>query len=134
MRVSKSLTYTVRIREYETVKVEVGAEMTVYDLGYDDLDIQRLTSEDRDGLWVRLWDTVNTEVEQQQFEALREVADISPTANLSHDVLHRIGELQRKGNNDGNQKDHPTHSTGRLSLSPKPDSAAPRTRTRRTAH
>ena len=131
MKVFKQVSFNVRIREYEQAKFEVGAEISAYDLGYDDLALSRLSHKDRDELWDRLWNTVNTEVEQQQIEALKEIAAVSPTTNLATEALQR---KVTNGSSQNHTSDPRRRVAGTVSGSPHPDQAPARQARRGTAH
>jgi hypothetical protein len=88
VKLSKNVKYLVRVRDYETVHIEVGAEISHYDLGYDDQAWTELNPDAREKWADVLHNMVNTEVDRIAREELTVVAgwsEISP--NLAEDYL-----------------------------------------------
>jgi hypothetical protein len=88
MKLSKHIRYTVRVRDYEIVQVEVGADADHHDLGWSDEDWAALR-ETRASWTDQLELLVITEVEKLAREELQIIAgwsEISP--NLAEDFLH----------------------------------------------
>jgi hypothetical protein len=88
MKLSKNIRYLVRVRDYETVHVEVGAEADHHDLGWSDEDWAEL--KETRASWIdQLELLVITEVEKLAREELQIIAtwsEIEP--NLAEDFLH----------------------------------------------
>jgi hypothetical protein len=88
MKLTKQIRYTVRVRDYEIVQVEVGAEADHHDLGWSDEDWAAL-SETRSSWVDQLELLVITEVEKlarEELETVSSWSEISP--NLAEDFLH----------------------------------------------
>lgn len=88
VKLSKNVRYLVRVRDYETVHIEVGAEISHHDLGIDDAHWAALLSEPRGQFTDRLHDLLDCEVDRIAREELAVVAgwsEISP--NLAEDYL-----------------------------------------------
>jgi hypothetical protein len=88
VKLFKQIRYTVRVRDYEIVQVEVGAEADHHDLGWSDEDWAALR-ETRASWTDQLELLVITEVEKLAREELETVSswtEISP--NLAEDFLH----------------------------------------------
>jgi hypothetical protein len=87
VKLSKNIRYLVRVRDYETVHVEVGAEADHHDLGWSDEDWAALR--ETRGSWIdQLELLVIGEVEKLAREELQTIAqwsEISP--NLADDFL-----------------------------------------------
>jgi hypothetical protein len=87
VKLSKNVRYLVRVRDYETVHIEVGAEISHHDLGFtDDQWAKRsgFTAELED----LMHDQLNAEVDRIAREELTVIAgwsEISP--NLAEDYL-----------------------------------------------
>lgn len=101
MKLSKNVRYLVRVRDYETAHVEVGAEISHLDLGVDDYRLTLLTDIQRAGLVTQLHDQLNIEVDRIAREELTVIAgwsEISP--NLAEDYLsvEPHTTMQRKPN------------------------------------
>jgi hypothetical protein len=89
MKLSKHIRYLVRVRDYETVQVEVGAEVDHHDLGYDDRAWAELNSEHRKTFTDHMELLLITEVEELALEELSKVAEWSDLPNnLAEDFLH----------------------------------------------
>ena len=87
MKLSKNIRYLVRVRDYETVHVEVGAEADHHDMGWSDEDWAAL-GETRASWIDQLELLVITEVERLAREELSQIArwsEISP--NIAEDFL-----------------------------------------------
>jgi hypothetical protein len=88
VKLSKNIRYLVRVRDYETVHVEVGAEADHHDLGWSDEDWAEL--KETRASWIdQLELLVITEVERLAREELQTIAtwsEIEP--NLAEDFLH----------------------------------------------
>lgn len=88
MKLSKNIRYLVRVRDYETVHVEVGAEADHHDLGLSDQDLADLPPTKRDTYTNVLELLVIDEVERLAVDELRRIAqwsEIEP--NLAEDFL-----------------------------------------------
>jgi hypothetical protein len=88
VKLSKHTRYLVRVRDYETVQVECGAEISHYDLGYGDEEWAGLTIERRHELIEGLHRQLIYEVDQIAREELEVIAgwsEINP--NLAEDYL-----------------------------------------------
>ena len=99
MKLSKNCRYLVRVRDYETVHIEVGAEISHHDIGYDDDHWTELSEKIRDEETETLHEMLNTEVDRIAREELAVIAgwsEISP--NLAEDYLsvEAPTNLQRK--------------------------------------
>jgi hypothetical protein len=92
------VSYTVRTREYESVKVELGAELNHYDLGYTDDELAKLASDSYDALWVELWNTLAQELQHQTQGAMQEVARIYPGVNLATDIIESMKHIRKEQN------------------------------------
>lgn len=100
MKLTKNLKYLVRVRDYETVHVEVGAEISHYDLGYD--DAAWVETAQRPRLIDQMRATLDIEVDRlarEELETIAEWSEISP--NLAEDFLSEPpapspADLQRK--------------------------------------
>jgi len=87
MKLSKNIRYLVRVRDYETVHVEVMAEADHHDMGWSDEDWTAL-GETRSSWIDQLELLVITEVEKLAREELAQInrwTEISP--NLAEDFL-----------------------------------------------
>jgi hypothetical protein len=87
VKLTKNIRYLVRVRDYETVHVEVGAEADHHDLGWSDEDWAALR-ETRPSWIDQLELLVITEVEKLAREELHQInqwSEISP--NLAEDFL-----------------------------------------------
>jgi len=90
MKLSKNIRYLVRVRDYETVHVEIGAEASHLDLGIDDDDLTKLSPEEWDTLAKSLRAMVDSECHQlarSELEVISEWSEIEP--NLAQDFLHQ---------------------------------------------
>jgi hypothetical protein len=88
VKVTKTIRYLVRVRDYETVHVEVGAEADHHDLGYSDQEWAQMLTATRADNVDRLELLVITEVERLAHDELSRIAmwsEISP--NLAEDFL-----------------------------------------------
>jgi hypothetical protein len=88
VKLSKNVRYLVRVRDYETIHVEVGAEASHYDLGIDDQHLASLDGAQIDRKWDSLQRMVEIEVDRLAREELTIIAgwsEISP--NLAEDYL-----------------------------------------------
>jgi hypothetical protein len=125
VKLSKSRRYLVRVREYETVHVEVGAEISHYDIGYDDQSWAQMSTGIRNRHIKTLQDLLNEEVDRLAREELEVIADwseISP--NLADDYLQSTAPMQRNQNAEKTD----THSTSSRRLrrgTPSPPSPRP---------
>jgi len=91
MKLSKQLRYLVRVRDYETVQVEVAAEADYRDLGIADPDAAHMRPEERIKYTDLLHDLVNKEVDKLAREELVRInqwSEISP--NLAEDFLASV--------------------------------------------
>ena len=87
MKLSKNIRYLVRVRDYETVHVEVGAEADHHDLGWSDEDWAALR-ETRPSWIDQLELLVITECERLAVEELQRIAQFSEISpNLADDFL-----------------------------------------------
>jgi hypothetical protein len=108
MKFTKSVRYIVRVREYETIQIEVGAEAGHHDLGLDDDELSRLSEIERVRSAASLKKMVLREVEGMAQEELEQVArwsEFSP--NLAQDVL------REQRSNRGSEKTDSSTATGR---------------------
>jgi hypothetical protein len=122
MKLSKQIRYTVRVRDYEIVQVEVGAEADHHDLGWSDEDWAALR-ETRPSWTDQLELLVITEVEKLAREELQIIAgwsEISP--NLAEDFLHSAplssASTQRSQHGTAKKKAGSTPSSRRVRRSP----------------
>lgn len=86
MKLTKNCRYLVRVRDYETAHIEVGAEISHFDLGYD--DEAWAASNQRPRLIDQMRATLNIEVDRlarEELETIAEWSEISP--NLADDFL-----------------------------------------------
>jgi hypothetical protein len=87
VKVSKNIRYLVRIRDYETIHIEVGAEADHHDLGWSDEDWSQI--QENRGSWIdQLELLVITEVEKLAREEMARIvqwSEIEP--NLAEDFL-----------------------------------------------
>lgn len=109
MKLSKQLRYLVRIRDYETVQVEVSAAVDHYDLGYTDADWAGQLDNRREKLTEELHRLVDAEVDKLAREELVKInqwSEISP--NLADDFLSPVTlspvTLSRSPDANRNQK------------------------------
>ena len=98
MKLSKNIRYLVRVRDYETVQVEVGAEADHHDLGYSDQDWHTMLESERTTRIDLLELLVISEVEKlarYELEIIATWSEISP--NLAQDFLSEptIASLQK---------------------------------------
>jgi len=113
MKLSKSRRYLIRIRDYETTTVEVGAEISHYDIGYDDQSWAEATAQQRVSQTKKLRDLLDHEVDRLAREELEIVADWSEiTPNLADDYLKSTAPMQR--NQYAEKTDSHTPSSRRL--------------------
>jgi hypothetical protein len=96
--------FTVRVREFETVQVEVAADASHFDLGIDDEQLANIGEGKQ--LRTRLRELVETEVKNLATEELARISALSDfSPNLADDYLGSI---------DGdNKKNHPTSEPSR---------------------
>ena len=110
MKLTKHIRYLVRVRDYETVQVEVGAEADHHDLGLSDEDWTALDAAHRRTYTDHLELLIIEEVERLATEELQQVnqwSDISP--NLAEDFL--LAQKKRSQNGRANTKaDTPSSS------------------------
>jgi hypothetical protein len=88
VKISKNVKYLVRVRDYETAHVEVGAEISHHDISYDDDNWAVLSKRQRDELIETMHAMLNHEVDRIAREELEIIAgwsEISP--NLALDFL-----------------------------------------------
>jgi hypothetical protein len=88
MKITKTLRLTVRVREFETVQVEVGVVADHHDLGYDENWLVQLSNNDRKAMNKQVRALVVQEVESLAREELEKISawsDFSP--NLADDYL-----------------------------------------------
>jgi len=98
MKLSKNIRYLVRVRDYETVQVEVGAEADHHDLGLSDEEWTNLNAEHQHTYIDHLELLVISEVEKlarYELEIIATWSEISP--NLAQDFLSEptIASLQK---------------------------------------
>jgi hypothetical protein len=116
VKLSKNIRYLVRVRDYETVHIEVGAEISHFDLGYNDERWARLRARDEEGRYIlEIEKLLKFEVDQlarAELEAVAEWSEISP--NLAEDFLSaEPAYLQRSQHAHTNKKTDPPASGGR---------------------
>jgi len=88
MKLSKTLRIIVRVREFETVQIEVGAEASHYDLGYTDEILSNANDSYRNQLNTKLEALIQSEVDKLAREELEKIStwsDFHP--NLADDYL-----------------------------------------------
>lgn len=88
MKLSKNVRYLVRVRDYETAHIEVGAEIDHHDIGFTDERWDLLDTESRDYMIEDMHAMLNHEVDRIAREELTIIAgwsEISP--NLAEDYL-----------------------------------------------
>jgi hypothetical protein len=90
VKLSKNCRYLVRVRDYETVHIEVGAEISHFDVGYTNEELARDTrDEDVSGRITDLMrEMLNKEVDRlarEELETVAEWSEVSP--NLAEDYL-----------------------------------------------
>lgn len=118
VRLSKNIRYTVRVRDYETVQVEVGAVADHHDLGWSDEDWAEL--KETRASWIdQLELLVINEVEKLAREELQTISawsEISP--NLAEDFLHSAplspAPIQRSQHGTANKKADSSASSRRV--------------------
>lgn|SRR5215467_4420489 len=89
MKLTKHIRYTVRVREYEVVQVEVGAEADHFDLGVDSRAWAELDAATRATYTDHLELMVISEVDKLARDELQRISgwsEIHP--NLAQDFLH----------------------------------------------
>lgn len=119
MKLSKNTRFLVRVRDYEVVHIEVGSEVTHFDLGYDDLGWATLPPKQRDSEIEHLHSILSVAVEEmarEELEIVGQWSEFSP--NVAEDFLsHHSASasaplpLKRKDNATDKKTDSPT--TGR---------------------
>ena len=91
MRLSKTLRFTVRVREFETMHVEVGAEVSHYDFAMNDEELAEYTKRSpaaQTNLGVAMRNALDDEVNKlarEELEKISKWSDFSP--NLADDYL-----------------------------------------------
>jgi hypothetical protein len=88
MKLAKNVRYLVRVRDYETVHIEVGAEADHRDLGVADNDLAHMAPKERQKFTADLHTLINAEVDRlarNELETIAEWSEISP--NLAEDYL-----------------------------------------------
>lgn len=89
MRLKKTIHYHVRVRDYETIYVEVGAEADHRDLGVDDDALAKMTDAEWKTMTQSLRAMVDSECHENartELEVISEWSEIEP--NLAADFLH----------------------------------------------
>jgi hypothetical protein len=95
MKISKQIRFTVRIREYETVSVEVSAEASHYDLSVDDAALAKLSMKGQENLQDRITDLVEQEVTRLATKELAAVNELSEfDTNLADDYISNVPRSQ----------------------------------------
>jgi len=130
VKLSKHVRYLVRIRDYETVQIEVGAEADHHDLGYTDNEWANLLIKNRDEQTLKLEELLVFEVERLATEELDEVAqwsEIQP--NLATDYLSsaRLSSARSQSARNSNKATTASHKLTRTRTrdpSPPPTPAA----------
>jgi hypothetical protein len=95
VKLSKHIRFIIRVREYETCQVEVGAEISHFDIGYNDHDWAE--SNQRPRLIDQMRAALSIEVDRlarEELETVAEWSEISP--NLAEDYLQTPAQTQRK--------------------------------------
>jgi acyl-CoA reductase-like NAD-dependent aldehyde dehydrogenase len=88
VKLTKNCRYLVRVRDYETAHVEVGAEISHFDIGYDDAAWAKLPATKRDSYMKDLGVLLDEEVDRLAREELATLAEWSEfTPNLAEDYL-----------------------------------------------
>jgi hypothetical protein len=124
MKLSKNCRYLVRVRDYETVHIEVGAEISHFDMGFDNEDWAGLTQLRRERCTETLHNMLDKEVDRIARAELKTVAqwsEINP--NLAEDYLETPPPTTMQRNNHAKKIDtHPAPSGGlrRRATSPTP--------------
>jgi hypothetical protein len=117
MKLTKHIRYLVRVRDYETVQVEVGAEADHHDLGLTDEQWTNLNAEHQHTYVDHLELLVINEVERLAADELQRIArwsEIEP--NLAEDFL---SSTQRSSNaRTANKKADSSPSSRRIRRSP----------------
>jgi hypothetical protein len=88
MKLMKNIRYLVRVRDYETVHVEVGAEADHHDLGFTSEEWSQLAPQNRATFTDHLEILLIKEVEKlarHELETIAQWSEISP--NLAEDFL-----------------------------------------------
>jgi len=117
MKLTKHIRYLVRVRDYETVQVEVGAEADHHDLGLTDEQWTNLNAEHQHTYVDHLELLVINEVERLAADELQRIArwsEIEP--NLAEDFL---SSTQRSSNaRTAHKKADSSPSSRRIRRSP----------------
>jgi hypothetical protein len=115
MKLSKNIRYLVRVRDYETVHVEVGAEADHRDLGYSDEGWAELTGQQRHNETDHLELVVISEVERLARDELHQISqwsEISP--NLAEDFLSSAPMQRSNHARTTNEKTGPAPASRRV--------------------
>jgi hypothetical protein len=136
VKLSKNVRYLVRVRDYETIHVEVGAEISHYDLGIDDAHWADLFSDPREQFINRMHEMLATEVDRIAREELAIIAgwsEISP--NLAEDFLSVESPTTMQRNHHASKKtgSHATSGGGLRSSAARKVSTSATTRREHTA-
>jgi hypothetical protein len=119
MKLTKTIRYLVRVRDYETVHVEVGAEATHLDLGIDDALLATFDGPTIDRRWDSLQHMVEEEVERMARQELEQIAswsEISP--NLAEDFLSTTPLPTTRSQNARTQKTSTPPTSRRIRRDP----------------
>jgi hypothetical protein len=120
VKLIKHIRYLVRVHDYETVHVEVGAEVDHHDLGLtDDQWAEVMTIKDRQEGVLLLQEKLNTEVEKLAREELERIAtwsEISP--NLAEDFLSSNPLPTTRSQSARTEKTDPPPASRRLRRDP----------------
>jgi hypothetical protein len=114
VKLSKNIRYLVRVRDFETVHIEVGAEADHHDLGYSDQDWSAMLDKQRTTNIDHLELLVIEEVDRlarRELEAVAEWSEISP--NLAEDYLETKPAYLQRSQHAYNKKTDPPASGGR---------------------
>ena len=99
VKISKNVKYLVRVRDYETAHVEVGAEISHFDIGYDDENWAVLSKRQRDELIETMHTLLDSEVDRIAREELGIIAgwsEITPNLALDYLSVEPPATMQRK--------------------------------------
>jgi hypothetical protein len=100
VKLAKTCRYLVRVRDYETAHIEVGAEISHHDVGFTDERWAQLSVKSRNDHVGDIRAVLNHEVDRlarEELETIAEWSEISP--NLAQDYLDTYAPptpMQRK--------------------------------------
>jgi hypothetical protein len=126
MKLSKTIRFTVRVRDYESVHIEVGAEASHYDLGIDDQLLATFDGPQIDRRWDSLQRMVEDEVDRlarQELETVSELSEILP--NLANDYLDAKEQEDQHARNHQQKSATPAPASRRVRRGGSPSTTPP---------